>query len=120
MLGVLAVTFAAGMFFGAAPLRRRWLVSTAVVSPMFIVAIVSLAGLLLYAVLRSRVRLALGMVGALAIADVVLVVNYVFPAIDQAASPRKAVGKSKPWLWELSPPCSYISRWPKNEMPCII
>ncbi|HRC24782.1 MAG TPA: glycosyltransferase family 39 protein, partial [Nitrospira sp.] len=116
LLGVLAVTFAAGMFFGAAPLRRRWLVSTAVVSPMFIVTIVSLAGLLLYAVLRSRVRLALGMVGALAIAYVVLVVNYVFPAIDQAASPRKAVEEIKTLALGTQPALfMYIPGWPKNE-----
>ena len=116
LLGVLAVTFAAGMFFGAAPLRRRWLVSTAVVSPMFIVTIVSLAGLLLYAVLRSRVRLALGMVGALAIAYVVLVVNYVFPAIDQAASPRKAVEEIKALALGTQPILfMYIPGWPKNE-----
>lgn len=116
LLGVLAVTFAAGMFFGAAPLRRRWLVSTAVVSPMFIVTIVSLAGLLLYAVLRSRVRLALGMVGALAVAYVVLVVNYVFPAIDQAASPRKAVEEIKTLALGTQPALfMYIPGWPKNE-----
>jgi hypothetical protein len=116
LLGVLAVTFAAGMFFGAAPLRRRWLVSTAVVSPMFIVTIVSLAGLLLYAVLRSRVRLALGLVGALAVAYVVLVVNYVFPAIDQAASPRKAVEEIKTLALGTQPALfMYIPGWPKNE-----
>jgi len=116
LLGVLAVTFAAGMFFGAAPLRRRWLVSSAVVSPLFIVTIVSLAGLLLYAVLRSRVRLALGMVGALAIAYMVLVVNYVFPAIDQAASPRKAVEEIKTLALGTQPTLfMYIPGWPKNE-----
>lgn len=116
LLAVLAVTFAAGMFFGAAPLRRRWLVSSAVVSPMFIVTIVSLAGLLLYAVLRSRVRLALSMVGALAVAYVVLVVNYVFPAIDQAASPRKAVEEIKTLALGTQPALfMYIPGWPKNE-----
>lgn len=116
LLGVLAVTFAAGMFFGAAPLRRRWLVSTPMVSPMFIVTIVSLAGLLLYAVVRSRLRLALGTVGALAIAYVVLVVNYVFPAIDQAASPRKAVEDIKTMALGTQPALfMYIPGWPKNE-----
>ncbi|WHZ16547.1 MAG: hypothetical protein OJF52_003397 [Nitrospira sp.] len=116
LLGVLAVTFAAGMFFGEAPLRRRWLVASAVVSPTFIVMIVSLAGLLLYAVVRSRLRLALGTVGALAVAYVVLVVNYVFPAIDQAASPRKAVEEIKTLALETQPAMfMYIPGWPKNE-----
>lgn len=116
LLAVLAVTFAAGMFFGAAPLRRRWLVSTAVVSPMFILTIVSLAGLLLYAVVRSRVRVALTIVGALAVAYVVLVVNYVFPAIDQAASPRKAVEEIKALALGMQPALfMYIPGWPKNE-----
>ncbi len=116
LLALLAVTFAAGMFFGAAPLRRRWLVSAAVVSPMFIVTIVSLAGALLYAVVRSRVRFALNMVGALAIAYMVLVVNYVFPAIDQAASPRKAVEEIKTLALGTQPAMfMYIPGWPKNE-----
>jgi len=116
LLAVLAVTFAAGMFFGAAPLRRRWLVSSAVVSPMFIVTIVSLAALLLYAVVRARMRLALGMVGALAVAYMVLVVNYVFPSIDQAASPRKAVEEIKTLALGTQPPLfMYIPGWPKNE-----
>lgn len=116
LLGVLAVTFAAGMFFGAAPLRRRWLVSSDVVSPTFIVMMVSLSGLLLYAVVRSRLRLALGTVGALAIAYVLLVVNYVFPAIDQAASPRKATEEIKALALETQPALfMYIPGWPKNE-----
>ncbi len=121
LLGVLAVTFAAGMFFGAAPLRRRWLVSSPMVSPMFIVTIVSLAGVLLYAVVRSRLRLALGMVGALAIAYVVLVVNYVFPAIDQAASPRKAVEEIKTLALGTQPALfMYIPGGRRMRMPCII
>jgi 4-amino-4-deoxy-L-arabinose transferase-like glycosyltransferase len=116
LLVVLALVFAAGMFFGAAPLRRRWLVSSAVVSPAFIVVIVSLSGLLLYAALRSRLRLALYMVGALAVGYVVLVVAYVFPAIDQASSPRKITEEIKALAKETTPALfMYIPGWPKNE-----
>lgn len=116
LLVILALVFAAGMFLGAAPLRRRWLVSSPVVSPAFIMMIVSLAALLLYAVIRSRLRLALGTVGALAVGYVVLVVTYVFPAIDQAASPRKATEEIKSLAMEAPPALfTYIPGWPKNE-----
>ncbi len=116
LLVILALVFIGGMFFGAAPLQRRWLLSSPVVSPAFIAMIVSLAGLLLYAVVRSRVQFALNMVGALAVAYVLLVVNYVFPAIDQAASPRKATEEIKRLAVETQPALfMYIPGWPKNE-----
>lgn len=116
LLVVLALVFAAGMFFGAAPLRKRWLVSSPVVSPVFITTVVALAGTLLYAVAKARLRLALQLVGALAVAYVVLVVNYVFPAIDQAASPRKATEEIKTMAREAGPALfMYIPGWPKNE-----
>ena len=44
LLVVLAVVFVAGMFVGAGPLRRRWLVSSVALSPVFIMTIVALAG----------------------------------------------------------------------------
>ncbi len=116
LLAVLAVVFVGGMFLGAAPLRRRWLVSSTLVSPAFIVMIFSLAGLLLYAVLRSRLYLALSTVGALAIGYMVLVVTYVFPAIDQASSPRKITEEIKTLAVETKPALfMYIPGWPKNE-----
>ena len=59
LLVVLALVFGAGMFFGAAPLRKRWLVSSPVVSPVFIMTIVALSGTLIYAVAKARLQLAL-------------------------------------------------------------
>ena len=116
LLVILAVVYAAGMFLGAVPLRRRWLVSTAVVSPAFMAVIVSFSGLLLYAVVRSRLRLALCAVGALAVGYVVLLVAYVFPAIDQASSPRKITEEIKALARETTPALfMYIPGWPKNE-----
>ena len=115
-LVILALVFIGGMFFGAAPLRRRWLVSAPVVSPVFVVIMVSLAGVLLYAAITARLQFALRMVGVLAAAYVVLVVNYVFPAIDQAASPRKATEEIKFMAKETGPAMFlYIPGWPKNE-----
>ncbi len=115
-LAILALVFIGGMFFGAAPLRRRWLVSAPVVSPVFLVTMVFLAGMLLYAAITARLQLALRMVGILAAAYVVLVVNYVFPAIDQAASPRKATEEIKSMAKETGPAMFlYIPGWPKNE-----
>lgn len=116
LLAVLAVTYIGGMFLGAAPLRRRWLVSSVTVSPVFVATTIALAGLLLYAVVLSRLRLALGAVGALAIGYVVLVVTYVFPAIDQAFSPRKITQEIKTLAGEITPVLfMYIPGWPKNE-----
>lgn len=116
LLVVLALVFGVGMFFGAAPLRKRWLVSSPVVSPVFLVTVVALSGTLLYAVVKARLHLALQLVGALAAAYVVLVVNYVFPAIDQAASPRKATEEVKAMAREAGPALfMYIPGWPKNE-----
>jgi hypothetical protein len=115
-LVILALVFIGGMFFGAAPLRRRWLVSAPVVSPVYIVVVVSLAGMLLYAAMTARLQFALRMVGVLAAAYLVLVVNYVFPAIDQAASPRKATEEIKSIAKETGPAMFlYIPGWPKNE-----
>ena len=89
---------------------------TATVSPVFIVTIVGLAGTLLFAVVKARLHLALHVVGLLAVAYVVLVVNYVFPAIDQAASPRKATEEIKVLAREAGPALfMYIPGWPKNE-----
>ncbi len=116
LLVILAVVFAAGMFLGAAPLRRRWLVSSTVVSPEFILTIVCLSVLLLHAAIRSRLRLSLGIVGALAVGYVVLIVSYVFPSIDQAASPRKATEEIKALALDAPPALfMYIPGWPKNE-----
>lgn len=116
LLVVLAIVFVAGMFVGAAPLRRRWLVSSVALSPAFIAVIVTFSGLLIYAVIRSRLRLALSMVGALAIGYVVLVVSYVFPAIDQASSPRKVTEEIKALPVDNPPGLfMYIPGWPKNE-----
>jgi len=116
LLVILALVFIGGMFFGAAPLRRRWLVSAPVVSPVFVVIMVSLAGMLLYAAITARLQFALRMVGVLAVAYMVLVVNYVFPAIDQAASPRKATEEIKSMAKEAGPAMFlYIPGWPKNE-----
>lgn len=104
------------MFFGAAPLRRRWLVSAPIVSPVFVVIMLSLAGTLLYAAITARLQFALRMVGVLAVAYVVLVVNYVFPAIDQAASPRKATEEITTMARDAGQPMFlYIPGWPKNE-----
>jgi 4-amino-4-deoxy-L-arabinose transferase-like glycosyltransferase len=116
LLVVLAVVFVAGMFVGAGPLRRRWLVSSVALSPVFIMTIVALGGALIYAVLRARLYVALSMVGTLAIGYMVLVVSYVFPAIDQASSPRKVTEEIKA-LREENPPglFMYIPGWPKNE-----
>ncbi len=116
LLVVLAIVFAAGMFFGAAPLRRRWLVASPVVSPLFIVTILCVSGALLYAVVKARLHLALQLVGALAVAYVLLVVNYVFPAIDQAASPRKVTEEIKAAARDTGPAVFlYVPGWPKNE-----
>ncbi len=116
LLLVLAVVFVAGMFVGAAPLRRRWLVSSINLSPGFIVAIVALSGALIHAVLRSRLHLAFYLVGALAVGYMVLVVSYVFPAIDQASSPRKVTEEIKALRAENPPGLfMYIPGWPKNE-----
>jgi 4-amino-4-deoxy-L-arabinose transferase-like glycosyltransferase len=116
LLAVLALVYIAGMFLGAAPLRRRWLVSSVMVSPVFVATTIALAGLLLYAVVRSRLRLALGTVGALAMAYVVLVVAYVFPSIDQAFSPRKMTEELKLLARDTKPALFlYIPGWPKNE-----
>lgn len=116
LLVVLAIVFAAGMFFGAAPLRRRWLVASPVVSPLFIVTILCVSGALLYAVVKARLHLALQLVGVLAVAYVLLVVNYVFPAIDQAASPRKVTEEIKAVARDTGPAVFlYVPGWPKNE-----
>ena len=77
---------------------------------------IALAGLLLYAVFRSRLHLALATVGALAIGYMVLVVTYVFPAIDQAFSPRKITEEIKALAVEPTPALfMYFPGWPKNE-----
>ena len=116
LLALLAVTYIVGMFLGAAPLRRRWLVSSVMVSPVFVVTTIALAGSLLYAVVRSRLRLALGLVGALAVGYAILLVNYVFPAIDQAFSPRKITEELKTLAGETTPALfMYFPGWPKNE-----
>lgn len=116
LLGLLAVLFAVGIVVGPLLLKKRWLVPSDFVSPLFIVVIVAAAGLLLSAVIRSRLQLALYMVGGLAIGFMATVVNVVFPAIDQASSPRKITEEIKAMAVETRPTLyQYIPGWPKNE-----
>ena len=87
-----------------------------VVSPVLCLTIVPIAGLLLYAAVRSRLRLALGTVGALAVGYAVLVVAYVFPAIDQAVFSAEDDRGNQGLGWRNHPALfMYIPGWPKNE-----
>lgn len=116
LLGLLAVLFAVGIVIGPLLLKKRWLVPPDFVSPLFTLVIVAAAGVLLYAVIRSRLHLALYMVGGLAIGFMATVVNVVFPAIDQAFSPRKITEEIKAMAVETRPTLyQYIPGWPKNE-----
>ena len=112
LLALLAVTYIVGMFFGrgaaSAPMAR---VIRHGVARFCRNNLIALAGSLLYAVVRSRLRLALGLVGALAVGYAILLVNYVFPAIDQGFSPRKIHEKIKTLAGETTPALFHVFSW---------
>ncbi len=116
LLGILALLFAVGIVIGPLLLKKRWLVPPDFVPPLFIAVIAAMSGVLLYAAIRSRLHLAHYMVGGLAVGFMVTVVNIVFPAIDQAFSPRKITEEIKLLAREGQPALfHYIPGWPKNE-----
>ncbi len=116
LLGLLGVLFAIGSVMWPWLLTKRWLITPDLVSPLFILVIIAVAAVLLYAVIRSRMDLALSMVGAVAIAYMITLVNLVFPAIDQAFSPRKVTEEINALAAGANPSLfMYIPGWPKNE-----
>ena len=90
-LVVLALVFIGGMFFGAAPLRRRWLAG---LRSGHVSAVHRdygfLGGALLYAAITSRLQPPCVWSACLPAAYVVLVVNYVFPLRLMRPLRRKA------------------------------
>jgi 4-amino-4-deoxy-L-arabinose transferase-like glycosyltransferase len=116
MLGLLAVAFVIAMFYGPGLLQKRWETPLSVFPPAYVMIVLSLAALLAYAVIRSKIRLALGTVGALAVSLSIAVVGLILPSIDDATSARRASDMIKSFPHNPSEPLHlYSPRWPNNE-----
>jgi hypothetical protein len=84
--------------------------------PAFVAIILALATLLVYAVIRPRIGLAVGTVGALAVSFSIGVVGLILPAIDEAGSARRSSDTIKSFPRPSSELLHlYSPRWPDNE-----
>jgi 4-amino-4-deoxy-L-arabinose transferase-like glycosyltransferase len=116
MLGLLAVAFVVAMMYGPSLLQRRWETPPSVFPPAFVTLMLSLATLLGYAVIRSKISLAVGTVGALAVFFSIAVVGFILPAIDAAASARRVSETIKSFPRHPSETLHlYSPHWPDNE-----
>ncbi|MFQ5988783.1 MAG: ArnT family glycosyltransferase [Candidatus Methylomirabilales bacterium] len=98
MLGLLSVVYIVVMFLAPFLLHRKWHVPTSVFPHIYVVTMIGFCGVLLYSLIRSKVRLALTTVGILAFGFLAGVTHLVIPAIDQVASPRLLVAETKTFL----------------------
>jgi hypothetical protein len=115
-LSLLAGVFVVAMIYGPTLLQKRWHTPLTVFPLPFVLIILSLAILLMYAAIRSRLRLALGTVSVLALLFVVGLVGFILPAMDAAASTRQASDAIKSFPRSSSDTLYlYSPRWPGNE-----
>ena len=116
MLGLLAIAFVVAMIYGPGLLQKNWGTPLSLFPPAFGTIILSLATLLVYAVIRSKIGLAIGTVGVLAISFSIAVVGFILPAIDAVSSARRASDTIKSFPRPSSEPLHlYSPRWPDNE-----
>ena len=115
-LGSLAVAYILAMLVGPSLLQRKWHIPATVLPVEFVVVVLSICAILLYALARSQTRRALVTLGVLAVTLVVGVVQFVVPAIDQAASPRQMVAEVTSLTTHApGPVLLYAPGWPRNE-----
>ena len=115
-LGSLAVAYILAMLVGPSLLQRKWDIPPTVFPVEFVVVVVGISAILLYALARSQARMALMKLGVLAVALVVGVVQLVVPAIDQASSPRQMVAEVTALTTRTpGPVLLYAPGWPRNE-----
>ncbi len=88
MFVVLSIAFLALVSLGPLILQKKWGVPKDVFPGIYKGIVVLSTGALLYCLYRSRLRMALNMVGLLAVAFMVGIVVFIVPGIDAGASPR--------------------------------
>ena len=88
MLGVLSVACILLVALGPFILQKKWGLPQDVFPLAYQGIIVICTGALLYYLYRSPLRMALNMVGVLAVAFMVSLVMFIVPGIDASASPR--------------------------------
>jgi 4-amino-4-deoxy-L-arabinose transferase-like glycosyltransferase len=116
MLVLLAIAFVLAMFYGPTLLQKRWETQLSLFPWLFVMIMLSLASLLGYAVIRSKIRLALGMVGVLAVFFSIAVVGFILPAIDNATSARRTSETIRSFPRDPSDTLHlYSPRWPDHE-----
>jgi len=93
MLGVLSVALIVLAFLGPFILQNKWGIPPDVFPVIYQGIIILSTGALLYFLYRSHIRMALNMVGVLAVAFMVGIVVYIVPAIDASASPKSMFGE---------------------------
>jgi len=88
MLGVLSLSFIVLVSLGPIFLQKKWSIPQEVFPVIYQGVIVFFTGALLYFLFRSQIRMALNMVGVLAVAFMVGIVVFIVPGIDAGASPK--------------------------------
>jgi hypothetical protein len=116
MLGLLAIAFFLAMFYGPVLLEKQWETPPSLFPFPFVTIMLFMGTLLGYAAIRSKIRLALGIVGTLALFFAIAVVGLILPAIDDATSARRTSEMIKSFPRDPSQTLHlYTPRWPDNE-----
>lgn len=116
MLGLLAVAFVVAMIYGPVLLQKQWETPPSLFPPAFVTIMLTVATVLGYAAIRSKISLAIGTVGALAVLLSIAIVGIILPAIDKASSARRASDTIKSFPRQpLETLHLYSPHWPDNE-----
>ena len=111
MLGILSVALIALALLGPSLLQRKWHVAPDVVTVIYQVVIVLCAAGLMYFLRRSQLRMALNMVGVVAVILMLGVVVLIVPGINAVASPKLIYTEVKSALRHPMDPIRTFQHW---------
>ena len=116
LVGVLAVAYMLAVTIGPGMLHRKWNVPPDLFPLWFISIMIGLGLILLYAMFRMQVPLALSALVATSVFFMVGIVHIILPAIDATNSARGASDQIKTLAQHsLDPVHLYTNGWPNNE-----
>jgi hypothetical protein len=117
MLGVMSVAFIGFVSIGPYLIQKKWSIPTDVFPVIYQGIVVLFAGALIYFLYRSQIRIALNIVGILAVGFMMGLVLFIVPGIDSVASPKVMFTEIRSFLKN---PTDYIYalqhwRWRSDE-----
>ena len=111
MLGLLSVLCIVAVFLAPYLIHKKWNVSTDIFPLLYQLTMVCGSGVLLYALLKVREKVALTMVGVLAVGIMIGVVIYIVPGINAIASPKLMMTEVQAQLKNPNDPIRTFQHW---------